>query len=244
MPADVPPPVLPIPPGAPEPVSPPLQPVRIWDLPTRLFHALLAMAVVALVVTGNVGGDALAWHMGLGCAVGALLAFRLVWGLVGGRWSRFSHILWAPTATWRYLRGRPAAGERFDIGHSPLGSLSVLAMLLALAAQVATGLVADDEIFTTGPLYRFVSGATSSLATSWHTGWGKAVVIALVVLHLGAIAWYRLGRRQNLVGPMLHGDKPLPPGTPASQDGVAQRGLALVLAAACAAGAWAVWRLG
>lgn len=221
-----------------------LRPVRIWDLPTRLFHAALALAVVALVVTGNIGGDALAWHMAIGCAVGGLLVFRLLWGLMGGRWSRFGTFLWAPSAIVRYLRGAPAAGERFDIGHNPMGGLSVLAMLLALAVQVATGLVADDEIFTTGPLYRFVSGATSSLATTWHTGWGKALVIALVALHLAAIAWYRVARRQDLVRPMLHGDKRLPPGTPESKDGLAQRALAAVLAVACAAAAWAVWRLG
>ena len=147
-------------------------------------------------------------------------------------------------ATWRYLRGRPAAGERFDIGHNPLGSLSVLAMLVVLALQVASGLVADDEIFTTGPLYRFVSGAVSSAATRWHTGWGQVAVITLAALHVAAILWYRLARGQRLVGPMLHGDKWLPPGTRASADGAGPRLLAAALAAVCAAGAWWVWRLG
>lgn len=230
--------------AADRPPSSPLQRLRVWDLPTRVFHLLLALGVLALLVTGDLGGDALAWHMALGCGVGGLLVFRLLWGGVGGHWSRLARLCWSPAATWRYLRGRPADGERFDVGHNPLGSLSVLAMLAALALQVATGLVADDEIATTGPLYRFASSALSSAATAWHTGSGQATVISLVVLHVAAILWYRLARGQHLVGPMVHGDRWLPPGTPASADGVGQRLLALVLAVACGAGAWWVWRLG
>lgn len=224
----------------PSPVPPaPTQAVKVWDLPTRLFHWLLAAAVVGMVVTGKVGGNWIDWHMRLGLAIGALLVFRLLWGFVGGRWSRFARFAYAPAALWRYLRGQPRAGDHFDVGHSPLGSLSVFALLAVLSAQVATGLVADDEIATTGPLNRFVSGATASLATGWHKGWGEWLIYGLVGLHVAAIGWYLLGRRRNLVGPMWHGDKPLPAGTPASTDSAATRGLAALLVAACAA--LAVW---
>jgi cytochrome b len=126
-------------------------------------------------------------------------------------------------------------------GHDPLGSFSVFALLGLLALQVATGLVADDEIASIGPLNRFVSGATASSATGWHKNWGQYILLALVALHIVAIAYYWVARRQNLVGPMLAGDKALPPGTPASADSAATRALALVLAAACAGGA--VWVL-
>ena len=68
----------------------PTHTIRIWDLPTRLFHWLLAASVVALVVTAKVGGNAMVWHFRLGYVVLALLAFRLLWVLVGGGWSRFS----------------------------------------------------------------------------------------------------------------------------------------------------------
>lgn len=224
--------------NAPATATPPAT-VRVWDLPTRWFHWLLAACIVGLLVTGHVGGNALVWHLRLGLAVGALLVFRLAWGLVGGRWSRFSSFLYPPAAVLRYLRGQPRVGERFDVGHNPLGSLSVFALLGLLLLQVATGLVADDEIATTGPLNRFVSSATASLATGWHTEVGQWLLVGLVALHLGAIGWYWRRQRLNLVGPMLRGDKALPPDTPASVDGLAQRLLAAALAAGCTA--LAVW---
>jgi cytochrome b len=104
--------------------------------------------------------------------------------------------------------------------------------------------VADDEIATTGPLNRFVGGALAGSATSWHKGWGQWILLGLVALHIGAIVYYRLARRKNLVRPMIGGDKPLPAGTPASNDNLATRGLALLLAAGCAALAIWVYRLG
>lgn len=223
---------------------PALVPTRVWDLPTRLFHALLAACVIGLVITGKLGGNALVWHMRLGLTVGALLVFRLLWGLVGGHWSRFASFIYSPQAVLRYLRGAPLPDERFDAGHNPLGSLSVFALLAVLALQVTTGLVADDEIATTGPLNRFVSGATASLATGWHKRYGQGLVIGLVVLHLAAISWYVGRRKQVLLRPMWQGDKPLPPGTPASADTVGTRALAVLLAAVCGALAMWVSRLG
>lgn len=218
--------------------------VRVWDLPTRLFHWLLAAAVVGAVATAKIGGAATVWHTRLGVLVLALLVFRIVWGLVGGHWSRFVRFVYAPATLLRYLRGRSAPGEHLDVGHSPLGALSVFGLLGLLAVQVATGLVADDEIATTGPLYRFVSAATSSAATGWHKGYGEALVIALAVLHVLAIVFYRVARRNDLIGPMLRGDKLLPPGVPASRDVATTRAFALVLALACAALGWWVYGLG
>lgn len=220
------------------------QPVRIWDLPTRLFHWLLVGAVVGLVVTGNIGGNAMAWHFRLGAAAGALLLFRLVWGLVGGRWSRFASFFPTPGRLRRYLGGQALPQEGLDTGHSPLGALSVFALLGLLLLQVGTGLLADDEIDAIGPLNQFVSGATAQLATSWHKGWGKTLLLVLVGLHIAAIVFYAVQKRRNLVGPMIHGDKQLPAATPASRDGGAQRALALVLLLAFAAGARWVLSLG
>lgn len=215
------------------------EPVRVWDLPTRVFHVLLALGVIALVVTGHIGGNAMIWHTRLGLAVGALLLFRLIWGFAGGRWSRFSNFGCSPSSIQRFVRGTPAPDDHFDIGHSPLGSLSVFTMLALLVVQVGTGLIADDEIATTGPLNRFVSNATASAASEWHGDIGQWLIIGLVALHLGAIAWYTRIRRQDLLGPMWHGDKRLAPGTPGSADTPATRLAAVLLAAACAA--LAVW---
>lgn len=213
-------------------------PVRVWDLPTRLFHWLLAAAVIGLVVSGKVGGNALVWHMRFGLLVFILLGFRLLWGVVGGRWSRFASFLYAPATVLRYLRGQHRPGDHFEVGHNPLGALSVFALITVLAVQVATGLVADDEIATTGPLNKFVSNALGLSATAWHKGYGQWLLLALVGLHMAAIVAYRL-RGQNLVKPMLTGDKPLPPDVPPSADSAATRGLAAALVVVV--GAVAVW---
>ena len=219
---------------------PPTVATRVWDLPTRLFHWLLAACVLGSVVSAKVGGNAMVWHFRLGYVVFTLLAFRLLWGLVGGRWSRFASFLYPPATLWRYLRGRARPGERLEVGHNPLGALSVFALLVLLALQVGTGLVADDEIANLGPLNRYVSSAIGLAATAWHGGWGQGLILALVGLHLAAIAFYTV-RGHGLLGPMVGGDKPLPPGTPASADGPRARALALALLLGCAAGvAWVV----
>jgi cytochrome b len=218
--------------------------VRVWDLPTRLFHWLLALTVVGSVVSAKIGGNAMVWHFRFGYLVLGLLAFRLLWGLVGGRWSRFASFFYGPGEVLRYLRGQSRPGEHHDVGHNPLGSLSVLALLGVLVLQVATGLVADDEIANVGPLNRFVSGALAGNATHWHKDYGQWLVLALVALHVAAIVYYLLRKNNNLVRPMLVGDKALPPGTPPSTDSAGTRLLALALAALCAAGAAWVASLG
>jgi cytochrome b len=215
----------------PEPIA---VPVRVWDLPTRVFHWTLALAVAGSVISAKIGGNAMVWHFRVGYLVLTLLAFRILWGLVGGRWSRFASFVYAPSTLWRYLRGQVAPPERLDVGHSPTGALSVFALLAVLAAQLGTGLVADDEIAHQGPLNRYVGSDTVTSATAWHTTWGQWLVLGLVALHLAAIAWVLLKKNINLVRPMWLGDKPLPPGTPASADGLPQRTLALLLAALCA----------
>ncbi|MDV7402405.1 hypothetical protein RZS08_63880, partial [Arthrospira platensis SPKY1] len=86
-----------------------------------------------------------------------------------------------------------------------------------LAVQVGTGLVSDDEIAFFGPLVGLVSNATVSAATGYHKEVGKLLVLALVVLHLGAIAFYRLFKGERLVGPMIHGEKRLPHALPGSR---------------------------
>lgn len=229
----------------PEPASAgPLVPVRVWDLPTRAFHWALALAVAGSVISAKLGGNAMTWHFRFGYAVLALLAFRLVWGLVGGRWSRFASFVYAPATLWRYLRGRQGPGETLDVGHSPLGALSVFALLGVLAVQLGTGLVSDDEIANLGPLNRFVSSDTALAATGWHKHYGEWLLLGLVGLHVLAIAWYAWARRRNLVGPMVRGDKLLPPDTPAARDDLPTRVGALLLAAAAGGLAWWVSSLG
>lgn len=156
-----------------------------------------------------------------------------------GRWWRFASFLRAPGATLCYLRGEHRPEENLDVGHSPLGAFSVFGLVGILSAQVATGLFADDVISSAGPLVRFVSGAASSLATTWPKRFGQWLIVALVLLHVVAVLYDLLKKRHNLVRPMLTGAKPLGPGVPPSTDNLGSRGLALLLA--CAAGvAWRV----
>ena len=215
-------------------------PVRIWDLPTRVFHVLLAVLVTAAVVTAEIGGDWMAWHLRCGEAVLTLLAFRWLWGLAGGRWSRFATFLPTPARLARALRGRGSIDER--IGHNALGALSVWAFLALLSVQVATGLVADDDIDTTGPLNAHVGHRLAKSASRWHAGWGADLIFALIVLHVLAIAWYTWRKREPLLRAMWSGDKPLPPATPASRDDAASRLLALAIWLAAAGGVWALVR--
>ncbi len=238
------PPVLPVSP-VPRPSAPlPVVPVRVWDFPTRAFHWALAVTVVGSVVSAKIGGNAMVWHFRFGFVVLALVAFRILWGLVGGRWSRFASFVYAPAALLRYLRGRPRPGEHLEVGHSPLASLSVFALLAVLLVQLGTGLVADDEIANLGPLNRFVASETGLLATGWHKQWGQWLLIGLVTLHVAAVLYYLFVRKTNLVGPMLSGDKLLPLGTPESADTALTRGVALLLGAGAAGLAYWVSTLG
>jgi cytochrome b len=225
-------------------LAPGEQPVRVWDLPTRVYHWLLTGLVIFSVISGHIGGNAIVWHMRSGFAIFTLLAFRLVWGFVGGRWSRFSAFVYAPSASLRYLRGQSLPHEHHHVGHNPLGAGSVFALLGILAVQVATGLIADDEIANTGPLIKYVSSATSSLATGWHKNYGQWIIVALVALHVSAIAFYWFRSRQNLVAPMWHGDKHLDARVPGAIDDGRSRTIALAILLVCAFGVAAVVRLG
>ncbi|EKE75045.1 cytochrome b/b6 domain-containing protein [Oceanibaculum indicum] len=183
----------------------------VWDIPTRLFHWLLAGAIVGAYWTGEFGGFDKTWHMRFGYAVLALVIFRILWGLFGSRTARFASFLRGPAAVLAYLRTLTAPKAHPTDTHNPLGALSVIALLLAALAQAGSGLFASDDILTEGPLNGLFSGAVDSIANRTHA---IAVwfLIALVVLHLAAIAYYRLYKRENLVTAMVTGHRDLPPG--------------------------------
>ncbi|MCE2917665.1 MAG: cytochrome b/b6 domain-containing protein [Rubrivivax sp.] len=215
--------------------------IRVWDLPTRLFHWGLAGLVLCSVVSAKIGGGAMVWHVRFGYCIAALLIFRLAWGLLGGHWSRFASFIYGPASVVRYLRGQSRPEDRHEVGHSPLGAASVFALLAWLCIQVGTGLVSDDEISFLGPLNRWVSPDTGIAATGWHKHWGEIGLGVLVGLHVAAILYYVLVKKKALIRPMLDGDKSdLPGDTPASADGLRQRGLAAVLLLVAAAAVAAV----
>ncbi len=206
--------------------------VRVWDAPTRLFHWALVTCFAGLVVSSQIGGAAMVWHFRFGYGVLTLLLFRLVWGFQGGYWSRFATFIYAPIQIWRYLRGNGAPNQQ--VGHNPLGALSVFAMLALLAFQVVSGLMSDDEIAAAGPLTRFVSSEWVSYATYYHKEIGKLALLVLVALHLGAIGFYFFKSGENLVRPMLHGDKTLAFTANSASDTLADRLRAAAIFLVCA----------
>ena len=209
-----------------------LRKLRVWDLPTRVFHWSLVAGVIGLAISGTIGGSAMVWHFRFGYSVLTLLLFRIVWGVVGGRWSRFGAFIYSPKNVMAYLRGQ--GKPEHSVGHSPVGAGSVFAMLGILLAQSGTGLFSDDEIAFAGPLARFVSNTTVSAATNYHSNIGKWVLLGLVLLHLAAIGFY-LQRKHKLVHAMLHGDKELFVAVPGSRDDGASRAGAVLVFGICAA---------
>ncbi len=189
----------------PAPDHPP--PIRVWDLPTRLFHWTLAACVVGLIVTGNMGGDMMPWHARLGFAVLSLVLFRLAWGFCGGHWSRFMQFDLHPGKALAYVRSIRVGVHSPQMGHNPLGAWSVCLVLLLLVLQTASGLVADDEIAFTGPLSTWVSGGSVSLATWYHKAVGKKLLLLWIAMHLIAMVFHRLRFGENLVSAMFTGDK-------------------------------------
>jgi cytochrome b len=216
---------------------------RVWDLPTRVFHWSLALCIVGLFITVNLGGNWMQWHFRFGYAVFTLLLFRIVWGFIGGRWSRFANFIYAPSTVVAYFKG--LGKPEHSVGHNPMGAASVYALLGFLLLQVASGLFSDDDIAFQGPLAKLVSNARVSLATWYHKEVGSNVLIALMVLHVAAILFYLYKKKENLIRPMLHGDKHLAQPVKASRDDGASRAVALGVLIVCAACvSWVVMGLG
>jgi cytochrome b len=206
---------------------PALRPVRVWDLPTRMFHWTLVGLVIVLVTTGKVGGEAMVWHGYAAYCVACLLLFRFCWGFVGGHWSRFRNFSASPTAVLDSVRGRKTMHTW--VGHNPLGSLSVIAMLLVIAAQCLSGAFSADKGEYFGPLTLLVSDSTVAGFTKYHKSIGQFLVLSLVLLHVAAVGYYRYAKREDLIRPMLVGDKVLNARVPSSRDTLRTRLLALVI---------------
>jgi len=181
---------------------------KIWDPVTRLWHWVLALAVGVGWSFGKfMSFDNVQWHFYLGYLVLALVLFRWLWGFIGPAPVRFTALLPTPGALLGYLRHVGRREPSGTPGHNPLGSVSVLLMLLAITAQAVTGLfIASDDFFESGPLAGYVSEATADRLTWWHH-LNADFILVLVVLHLGAILFYLLWKKENLVKPMISGWK-------------------------------------
>ena len=208
--------------------------IRVWDLPIRLFHWLLVIGIILSFVTVKIGGNAMEFHARVGYCVLTLIIFRICWGFIGSHHARFIHFVPSPKGLLNYLSGKAKVG----LGHNPLGALSVLALLFSVGLQAVTGLFANDDIAFEGPLAKHVSNGTVELLTSIHHQ-NEKILIILIIVHLCAIFYYQKFKGENLIKPMLLGDKEIDPSEEAkylpsdlgqvSKDGAWQRGLALLL---------------
>lgn len=206
--------------------------IRLWDLPTRLFHWLLVICAAGALVTVKFDVGGMTWHGRFGQAVLALVVFRVVWGVVGSTYARFTSFVRGPLTILAYLRGS-AQGRWPGVGHNPLGALSVLALLALMGFQATTGLFATNDVAFTGPLYRAVSMDWNRTLSGWHRQ-AEWFIYGLILLHLAAIAFYTLIRKDNLVTPMITGRKPV--SETGQQDARGGGWLALVIALVITAG--------
>ena len=208
--------------------------IRVWDLPIRLFHWLLVLCIIGSFISVNLGGNAIEWHAYFGYSVLTLLVFRIVWGFIGSRHARFISFFPSKKAILDYLSG---SSPRV-LGHNPIGALSVFALLFSLTVQVTTGLFVDDEIAFQGPLAKYVSSSVSSFLSEIHEG-NQVVLYTLITIHIAAIWYYKKFKGENLIKPMISGDKEIDPSEEAnylpadlgqaSKDGALERGIALLL---------------
>lgn len=206
--------------------------IRVWDLPTRIFHWILSLAILGSIVTNYCNEIVL--HSYCGYTALVLIIFRIVWGFIGPHHARFSVFLPSFATLRKYFS--PSAPT--VLGHSPLGALAVVALLLIILVQAVSGLFVDDDISFAGPLSKFISLDRVAWMNKIHA-YNHFLVYGMIGLHLSAIAYYQFIKKNNLIGPMLHGDKTLEagidgPASPhriASNDGVRTRVLAVVIVA-------------
>lgn len=183
--------------------------ILVWDVPVRLFHWSLALLLVVSYFTARAGGDWMNLHFWSGYAILTLLFFRIAWGFLGSTTARFSSFLKGPSAAIAHLAHLLGRGRPRDAGHNPLGGAMVVVMILAVLAQAATGLFAADTDMgmVNGPLALKVADKWVERATDFHSFWINVLLI-LVGLHVLAVLFYLVWKRQNLIGAMFTGRKP------------------------------------
>ena len=213
--------------------------MRVWDAPTRLFHWGIVLLVAFSYLSIQL--DWIQLHFISGYVVLAALLFRLAWGFVGSDTSRFANFLRSPVAGLRHLARFTHREPDTEIGHNAAGGWMVLAMLLALIAQVGTGLFSNDDVLNEGPLAHHITRATSNTLTGLHHN-VFYVILALVVLHIAAIIAYAAVKRHDLVRAMVTGKKRLP--ATMRQPRFASPALAAAIAALSAASVWLLVQFG
>ena len=214
--------------------------IRVWDLPVRLFHWALVVLLATSYFSGRAGGDWMNLHFWSGYAILTLLLFRIVWGFIGSTTARFSDFVKGPVAAWHHLTELAGADRPREAGHNPLGGAMIVVLIFAVLAQAVAGLFSADTDMgmVNGPLSRLIADKWIDAATAFHKYWINVLLI-LVGVHVLAAIVYLVWKRQNLIGAMIHGHKPVDdvvqPGRPAPTLHFASGRLAISVLIACAA---------
>lgn len=213
-----------------------MRPIKVWDLPTRVFHWALVVLIFLAWLTQQLEADT--WHYRIGETILTLLLFRVAWGFVGSDTARFVKFLRSPLAALEHLSHLRGREPDTEIGHNAAGGWMVLVLLGLLALQTGTGLFSQDEDVTEGPLKHLISDDQSNFIARIHATvfW---VILAAVAMHVAAVTAYVVLKRHDLVRPMLTGTKSLPSGTPAPRL-VSPLWALPILAAAAGAVTWLV----
>lgn len=182
--------------------------IKVWDGATRLFHWALVIlfGLSAYSAFQNKFGIYADMHLYSGVAILALITWRILWGFIGSETARFSHFVKGPKAVLGYCAAALKGKASNDIGHNPLGAVSVCLMLLLLLAQAVMGLFATDAMFFYGPFSDSVDGSLAGNLTGIHKLLGYGL-LGLVGLHIVMVIAYRLLRKTDLLTPMITGWK-------------------------------------
>lgn len=194
--------------------STPVRTVGAWDLPTRLFHWSLVFCIISAWVSFRYaeafGDHLLRWHRWNGYTVLVLLVWRLIWGFAGSSTSRFSAFVRWPWAALRYGLDLVSGRDRHFLGHNPLGTYMVLALLAVVGTQAGLGLftVEHNDSGAYGPLYRLVTEATYKRLSHWHQWAFYWVLLPLIAAHITANILYGAIKKDPLIRAMATGRKP------------------------------------
>jgi cytochrome b len=180
--------------------------VKIWDLPTRIFHWLLVSLVLFLIYSGSWDDSLMQWHFYSGYLLSGLLLFRILWGVAGTRYARFCSFVLSPFKGFSYLKSVAKGNPEHFYGHNPAGSIMVVMLILLLILQATSGLVTSDEVLWEGPFYASVSEQLASLGAEIHHT-VQLILQWLIGLHVLGVIVHSIVSKETLVASMFSGRK-------------------------------------
>lgn len=202
----------------------------IWDVPLRIFHWLLVVSILGSWYTSNQDNGLIEYHLILGYVALGLIIFRVFWGFLGTTHSRFSHFLPTFSKLVIYVKTfRSNDVSPNHPGHNPMGSLMVVFMLTIIFLQAVSGLFMNDDIYTTGPYYGTLDGNVEAIFVFIHRN-SFDFILGAIALHLSAIIFYKVIKKQSLVLPMVTGKKDEPDVSKKDSINHSKIGLAILIA--------------